>query len=417
MEKGHSFNVVAGQEQNRSVWLVTVSGVDVPGITAELTGILARHEVEIIDLSQAVVQRLLSLSFLYAADFSRGDANLVVQDLIAKATDLDLKLDFKQVDLGSAGGGMASPVHHYAVTLIAEKVSAKALHAVTLELAQWQLNIDVIKKLSENQFGCVELLVSSSVGVDELALRKSLLLIAKDQQVDIALQAEGLYRRAKRLVVLDMDSTLIQGEVIDELAREKGVFAEVAAITHQAMHGEMDYDESLRLRCALLQGLQSSDLLRVYDKIEVTPGAEDLIRALKRLGYKVAVISGGFTFVADRLKERLGIDFAYANTLEMHDQIVTGRVLSPIVNAQRKADLLEAIAQQEKIVLDQVIAIGDGENDLLMLEKAGLGIAFNAKPLVRERADLAYSQKNLRSILYLLGLSGRDVAQAVQSQL
>ncbi len=396
-----------------SVWLVTLSGNDVPGITSEVTGILARHDVEILDLSQAVIQKLLSLSFLFQTRSSHHDENQVIQDLVEKASELKLRVEYKKMGTSSLGGHSDRPAHHYAVTLIAESVGAQALHEVTQVLARYDLNIDVIKKLSENQFGCVEMLVSGSVGVDERSLRKDLLSIAKDQGVDIALQTEGLYRRAKRLVVLDMDSTLIQGEVIDELAREKGVFEQVASITHQAMQGEMDFDESLRLRCALLKGLSSADLLRVYEKIEITPGAQDLIRVLKRLGYKTAVISGGFTFVADRLKERLGIDFAYANTLEIQNNCVTGRVLPPIVNAQRKADLLEVIAQQEQIVLDQVIAIGDGANDLLMLEKAGLGIAFNAKPLVREKADLSFSQKNMRSILYLLGLSARDVSQVL----
>ncbi len=404
-----SFLAPLSQEKG-VVWLVTVSGADVPGITAELTGILARHHAVLLDLAQALIQKLLSLSLLFEAS---SEAQ-VIQDLQAKATELRLNLEFKQVESPRPAGDEKRSLQHYAVTLIAESVSAQALSEVARILARWKLNIDVIKKLSEDHFGCVEMLVSSTSAIDEMRLRKELLSIARDQNVDIALQAEGLFRRSKRMVVLDMDSTLIQGEVIDELAREKGVYEQVSAITLQAMQGQMDYDESLRLRCALLQGLTTEDLLRVYEKIELTPGAQDLIRVLKRLGYKTAVISGGFTFVADRLRERLGIDFAYANTLEIQNNLVTGQVLPPIVNAQRKADLLDVIAQQEKIMLDQVIAIGDGANDLLMLEKAGLGIAFNAKPVVRERADLAYSQKNMRSILYLLGLSARDVAQAVQ---
>ncbi len=397
-----------------TTWLVTVSGHDVPGITAEVTGILARHNVVVLDLAQAVIQKLLSLSFLFQTSPTRHDEDQIFQEILERGSELGLKIDFKKIPVGAANTKVEKAVQHYAVTLIAEIVTAQSLHQVTQVLARRKLNIDVIKKLSEDHFGCLEILVSSAQGVDETSLRKELLEIAKSQCVDIALQAEGLYRRAKRLVVLDMDSTLIQGEVIDELARERGVFDQVAAITLRAMQGEMEFDESLRQRCLLLKGLKAEDLIRVYEKIEVTPGAQDLIRVLKRLGYKIALISGGFTFVAERLKERLGIDFVYANTLEVKNQTVTGRVLPPIVNAQRKADLLEVIAQQEKIVLDQVIAIGDGANDLLMLEKAGLGIAFNAKPVVRERADLAFSQKNMRSILYLLGLSARDVAQVVQ---
>lgn len=246
-------------------------------------------------------------------------------------------------------------------------------------------------------------------------MKKELLGIAKKLGVDIALQAEGLYRRAKRLVVLDMDSTLIQSEVIDELARFKGVYDQVSAITHEAMNGKMDYDESLRQRVRMLKGMPLGDLEKVFQKVELTPGAADLIGILKKLGYKIALISGGFTYVADKLKQSLGIDFVYANYLEIKDGTLTGNVIPPIVNAQRKADLLDVIAQQERIELDQVIAIGDGANDLLMLEKAGLGIAFNAKPTVREKADLALSQKNLRSILYLLGLSERDLAVCMKT--
>jgi phosphoserine phosphatase len=207
-----------------------------------------------------------------------------------------------------------------------------------------------------------------------------------------------------------MDSTLIQSEVIDELARHRGVYKEVSDITSEAMNGKMDFDESLRLRVAKLKGMPQADLLEVFQKIKLTPGAEELLRVLKKLGYKIALISGGFMFVAERLKTQLGIDYVYANTLESNQGVLTGNVLPPIVNAQRKADLLDVIAQQENIELDQVIAIGDGANDILMLEKAGLGIAFNAKPTVREKADLAISQKNLKSVLYLLGLAEKDLS-------
>ncbi len=399
------------------IYLVTASGIDAPGITSEMTGVLADHAVEILDVAQALVQDLLSLSLFFSVDeATTGAARDVIHDLTSKATALKLKLEWKEVDRARVHTTAGSLPHHYAVTLIAETITARALHEVTRVLAHWKLNIDGIKKLSENHFGCVEMRVSTQNRIDSLAatkLRKELLTLANEQGVDIAFQAEGLYRRAKRLVVLDMDSTLICGEVIDELARENGVYDEVSAITQRAMRGKMDFNESLTLRCAMLKGMTVEDLERVYQKIQITPGADDLIRVLHRLGYKTAVISGGFTFVADRLKERLGIHFAYANTLEIVNGRLTGRVLPPIINAQRKADLLEVIAQQEKIVLDQVIAIGDGANDLLMLEKAGLGIAFNAKPVVCEKADLALSQKNMRSILYLLGLSARDVEQVI----
>lgn len=390
--------------------LIRVSGADKPGITSSLTEILTQDGIEILDIAQAVIHHLLSLSILFQAS-SPEAAQAALKDLLLRASELGLKLEFDVLDRAAARANHVSPkIHHYAVTLLADRVTPRSLCAVTQALAHFKLNIDVIKRLSEGRFSCVEMLVSSGQPLDDSGLKKELLAIAKAEHVDIALQAEGLYRRAKRLVVLDMDSTLIQSEVIDELARAQGCYEQVAAITHEAMSGRIDYDESLRRRVAKLQGLSADKLEEVYRSIQLTPGASDLIRVLKKLGYKIAVISGGFTFVADRLKERLGIDFAYANVLEVKDGVVTGRVHPPIVNAQRKADLLEGLAQQERIELDQVIAIGDGANDLLMLERAGLGIAFNAKPAVSERADLALSQRNLRSILYLLGLSERDVA-------
>jgi phosphoserine phosphatase len=211
------------------------------------------------------------------------------------------------------------------------------------------------------------------------------------------------------MVVFDMDSTLIQNEVIDEFARELGVFSEVSKITERAMRGELDFDESLKLRCEKLKGLTLQQIEAVGQRIQLTPGAEELIQVLRKLGYKTAVISGGFSIVADRLREKLGIDFSYANQLELSQGMATGKVLPPIVNAQRKADLLEVIAMKEGIVRDQIIAVGDGANDLLMLERAGLGVAFNAKPVVQAKASTAVNQKNLRIILYLLGLSGRDI--------
>lgn len=398
----------------KSVVLATVSGHDAPGITSELTGILAKSGVTILDIGQAVLHNQLTLSILFELQPGDSESKSSIKDLLFKATEMGMKLEFKVMDAEIAAKPSISPkAYRYAITLIAAPVTAMALHKVTQVLAGYRLNIDTMERLSEGEFGCVELIVSSSQELDRRALKKDLLAIARELEVDIALQAEGLYRRAKRMVVFDMDSTLIQSEVIDEFARELGVYDQVSAITHEAMKGKMDFDESLRKRCSFLQGLTAEDIERVYKRIELTPGAQDLIRVLKRLGYKIALISGGFTCVAERLKEQLGIDFAYANTLDIQGGKCTGNVIPPIVNAQRKADLLDVIAQREGIHLDQVIAVGDGANDLLMLEKAGLGIAFNAKPVVREKAHFAINQKNLRTILYLLGISGRDLAEVL----
>lgn len=402
----------------KSTILVTISGKDHPGITAEITQILAKHQVNILDIAQALIHGVLTLSLLFEMDH-HSQHEAVIKDLLFKTNHLGLQVEFQILDSSQAFPlSNSKKLNHYAVTLIADCVTAKSLHQVSAVLARWKINIDVIKKLSDEKFSCVEMVVSTEEQIHEPSLRKELLMIAKDQKVDIALQTEGLYRRSKRLVVLDMDSTLIQGEIIDQLAKIKGVFPQVSALTQDAMNGKINFDDSLHLRCRLLEGLSVEDLEQVYQTIQLTPGAKDLIIVLKKLGYKIAVISGGFSFILNRLKESIGLDYTFANTLEIKNGYLTGKVIPPIINAQRKAELLFVIAQQEEIALDQVIAIGDGANDLPMLEKAGLGIAFNAKPLVSERADLALSQKNMRSILYLLGLSAKDVSNVIaESQL
>ncbi|MBN23257.1 MAG: phosphoserine phosphatase SerB [Bdellovibrionaceae bacterium] len=385
--------------------LITVSGPDSPGITSALTKVLSDSQAKILDIGQSVIHGLLSLSILFE---SKEGGHNTLKELLFKSTEMGLKMDFKLIQSQETKN---APKTRYAITLIGDDISASALHEVTEVLAQTTTNIDTIERLSQSDFGCVQMLLSSETPINQSDLRKKLLEIARIQKVDIALQTEGLFRRAKRLVVMDMDSTLIQNEVIDEMAKHLGVYDEVASVTEKAMNGAMDFDESLKLRVSKLKGMKESDTHEVFQKLKLTSGAEDLIRVLKKLGYKIALISGGFSIVADQFKEKLGIDYAYANQLEMINGICTGNVIPPIVNAQRKSDLLEVIAQQENIHLNQVIAIGDGANDLQMLEKAGLGIAFNAKPVVSQQADLSYNQKNLKSILYLLGIPSHEQSE------
>lgn len=396
--------------QKKLVVLITVSGPDAPGITSELTRILAQSGGAILDIGQSVILGLLSLSILFEMEPEEAKNNSTLKDLLFKAKELGLKLDFQAIEEPQLKKlALTEKSNHYAISLIGEKITAQALSRVAAILAVFGINIDRMRRMSEGEFGAVELQVSSGREVSRHELKKDLLLIARECQVDVAFQEEGLFRRAKRLIAFDMDSTLIQNEVIDELAREYGVYDEVSGITKEAMGGNMDFNESLKRRCSLLKGFPIERFEKVISQIKLTPGADDLIHVLKHLGYKVALISGGFTFMSDRLKTQLGIDYAYANTLEIQDGTLTGGVIPPIVNAQRKADLLDLIAQQERISLDQVIAVGDGANDLLMLEKAGLGIAFNAKAVVSEKAHLSINQKNLRSILYLLGISSREL--------
>jgi phosphoserine phosphatase len=381
--------------------LLTFTGRDAPGITAQLSRILAQSGARLDDVEQVVVQGFLVLGF--AVETAAVD--LLVKELLFAAKALGLELEYRRL-----AGDSGEPRQRYALTVIARSVGPSALQAVSEVLAAHGANIERIHRLSEGGLQAIELAVSLAADGDAAGLKRALLAAAGEGAFDCALQRETLLRRSKRLVVMDMDSTLIRIEVIDELARAHGVGEQVAAITRRAMMGEMDYDRSLRERVALLKGLDAQVLHDLAGQLPLTEGAETLLRVLKRLGYRTAVISGGFSVAAEALQKRLGIDFAWSNTLEISQGKLTGRVLGPIVNAQRKADILEELSQREGVPLDQVIAIGDGANDLLMLQKAGHGIAFHAKPKLREAAHSAVSAMGLDAILYLLGITGRDIA-------
>jgi phosphoserine phosphatase len=391
--------------------LVTVAGKDRPGVTATLMGILADKGADLLDIEQVVVQEQLTLCLLIALPASRD----VLKELLFAAKELGMDLDFKPV-VGSAAvtSRREDPESRwYVITAIGATLGPAQLQAISSTLAGEGANIEKISRLSDDgALASVEIHARLPAQGDRDKLKRLLLAAATRGGFDVSLQLESLYRRSKRLIVMDMDSTLIRIEVIDELARAAGVGEKVAEITERAMQGEMDYDESLRQRVSLLRGLDAAVLDRIANELPLNDGAETLIRVLKRLGYRVAVISGGFSRAADALKRRLGLDYAFSNNLEIEGGKLTGRVTGPIVNAHRKAELLELIAQLEGVLLDQVIAVGDGANDALMLEKAGLGIAFRAKPKLRERADTAISAAGLDAILYLLGISAREIREA-----
>jgi len=389
--------------------LITMTGQDRPGIIAAVTAEVAAAGARIRDIEQTVTHTLLSLSLLIDFPPGESDRKPLIKDLLFLAKELGLDLDFQV--LSEAEYRRKTTRHAYVVTIMGGEVSAQALARVARILADHSVNIERIGKLTQGQLRCVEFLISTPPQLEVKALTRKLLQAGAQLGVDIAVQKESLYRRAKRLVVMDMDSTLIQIEVIDELARIAGVGEQVAAITERAMNGELDFDGSLRARVALLQGMPAAALEEVYRNIPLTPGARTLITVLKRLGFRTAVISGGFRFFTDRLKNDLGLDYAFANQLEIEDGVVTGNLVGEVVDGARKAQLLEEIAAREGITLDQTIAIGDGANDLPMLGKAGLGIAFNAKARVREQADTHINQQNIDSILYLLGLSEQETAE------
>jgi phosphoserine phosphatase len=390
--------------------LITVTGPDRTGVTATLTGILSQQGATLHDIEQVVVQGQLTLCLLVDVPETRD----VLKELLFSAKQLGMELDFKPVATADGEARPAATLNEgrrYVITAIGPTLGAPHLHAIASALAAEGANIEKIGRLSENTLASVEIHALLPPGRDSDALKRTLLSVATSAGFDVSLQRESLYRRSKRLVVLDMDSTLIRIEVIDELARAAGVGADVSRITERAMQGEMDYDESLRQRVGLLAGLDVGVLDKLAADLPLTDGAETLVRVLKRLGYKIAVISGGFSRAAEALKRRLGVDYAYSNNLEVQGGKLTGRVVGPIVNAQRKAELLETIAQAEGVLLDQVIAVGDGANDALMLERAGLGIAFHAKPKLREAADTSITAAGLDAILYLLGFSARELQE------
>jgi phosphoserine phosphatase len=394
----------------RQCVLITVSGPDQPGITAALAEIIAAAGAEILDMEQVVIQGLLSLSMVldHGEDGARGRP--VLKDLLFRAKEFGLDMNFRVLPAEEV---LRPREHHRQVlTLIGHaELTAGAIARVAQVLARHGCNIEKIQRLDEGRARCLELLVDLRDPAQLDALKSALLPVGNEFALDLALQPDNLFRRVKRLVVMDLDSTLVQAEAIDELARLAHCEEAVRAITARAMNGEMDFAEALRRRVALLRGLGLTQLETVAERLPLTEGAETLIRILKRLGYRTAIISGGFEFFCERVRRRLGIDTAHANRLEIEDGRLTGRVLDPIIDGARKAVLMEEIARREGLRLDQVIAVGDGANDLPMLRAAGLGIAFNAKPVVRAAARHSLNQSRLDSILFLLGISQKDVEE------
>jgi phosphoserine phosphatase len=393
--------------------LVTVTGPDGPGITATLTEVIAEVGVSLLDVEQVVVQDRLTLCLLLGVDARPEKNQGAIKDLLFAAKNLGLDLQFRVLE--PSEGRTRPGLRRYAITVIGDGLDARCLHTVTTALAQHETNIESIRRLSDDELTSVEFIVAMTPSEQrESSLRRSLLEATAPLEIDVALQRETLTRRSKRLVAMDMDSTLIQMEVIDELARIHGVADRVEQITRTAMAGGMPFELSLAERVAMLEGLSYERVMTVARHLPLTDGAREMLHVLRTLGYKTAVISGGFTFAANALKDQLGLDYAYANQLDVQDGKLTGRVLEPIVGPQRKADLLDTIAQREGIALEQTIAIGDGANDLLMLERAGLGIAFHAKPKLRASADTALRAGGLDRILYLLGLHAREVNELLQ---
>ncbi|WP_323167043.1 phosphoserine phosphatase SerB [Pseudomonas atacamensis] len=400
----------------REIVLINITGVDRPGLTAAITGVLAQGGVNILDIGQAVIHDTLSFGILVEIpDSEQGKS--VLKDILFKGYELDQQVRFTPVSEEDYQQWVSNQgKKRHIVTLLTRKVTAGQLQAVSAITAKYGLNIDHIDRLSgrmpldtpaDKGKGCIEFSVRGEAA-DPQALRAEFLSVAQELNVDIAFQEDSLFRRNRRLAVFDMDSTLIEAEVIDELAKAAGVGDRVSEITERAMAGELDFRASFKERLALLKGLDVSVLDSIGASLRLTEGAETLFAELKRLGYKTAILSGGFTYFAKQLQAKLGIDYVFANELEVVDGKCTGVAIEPIVDAQRKADLLKELAHKEGLRLEQTIAVGDGANDLPMLAIAGLGVAFRAKPLVKQSAKQAISTLGLDGVLYLLGFRDRD---------
>lgn len=390
--------------------LIRISGVDRPGLTASVTAILSKYQVDIMDIGQADIHSTLSLGILFKC--SDQDSGNIMKELLFKASDLGINIRFYPVsdDEYETWVNMQGK-HRYILTLLGRKLTAQQIAGATKLLAEQQLNIDGIRRLTgripldekkANVRACIEFSVRGTPR-DREELQSQLMQLSASLGMDFSFQQDNMYRRMRRLICFDMDSTLIETEVIDELAIRAGVGDQVKAITERAMRGEIDFCESFKERVALLKGLDESVMRDIAEHLPITEGVERLMFVLKRYGYKIAILSGGFTYFGNYLKEKFGIDYVYANQLEIVDGKLTGRYLGDIVDGRRKAELLRLLAQVENVDIAQTIAVGDGANDLPMLSTAGLGIAFHAKPKVVANAQQAINTIGLDGVLYFLG--------------
>lgn len=396
--------------QNDEIILININGADRPGVTAALTEILAKNNAVILDIGQADIHNHLSLGILFQS--TEGNSGDILKELLFKSYELDVNIRFNPITEQeySKWVGMQGK-NRYIITILSRKLTAKQIAGVSRIVAEQDMNIDDIKRLTgripldENARtpkASVEFSVRGTPKNKE-CMKAEFMKLSTELEMDISFQEDSMYRRMRRLICFDMDSTLIETEVIDELAIRAGVGDQVKAITEAAMRGEIDFCESFRQRCALLKGLDVSVMQEIAENLPITEGVDRLMRILKKVGFKIAILSGGFTYFGNFLKQKYNIDYVYANELEIENGKLTGNHVGDIVDGKRKAELLRLIAQVENVDIRQTVAVGDGANDLPMISIAGLGIAFHAKPKVKATAKQSISTIGLDGILYFLG--------------
>ena len=396
--------------QKDEIILININGTDRPGVTAALTEILAKNNAVILDIGQADIHNNLSLGILFQS--SEGNSGDILKELLFKSYELDVNIRFNPITEEAYNQWVSMQgKNRYIITILGRKLTARQIAGVTRIVADQDMNIDDIKRLTgripldENARtpkASVEFSVRGTPR-DKEQMKADFMKLSAEQEMDISFQEESMFRRMRRLICFDMDSTLIETEVIDELAIRAGVGDQVKAITEAAMRGEIDFCESFRQRCALLKGLDVSVMQEIAENLPITEGVDRLMRILKKVGFKIAILSGGFTYFGNYLKQKYNIDYVYANELEVENGKLTGRHVGDIVDGKRKAELLRLIAQVENVDIRQTVAVGDGANDLPMISIAGLGIAFHAKPKVKATAKQSISTIGLDGILYFLG--------------
>jgi phosphoserine phosphatase len=391
-------------DERKDFVMVTVSGPDQPGITAAFSKILVENQVEIVDIEQASLQDFLGLSFLLDTSGAKQSKDGVLKDLLFEASRLHLILNFRlfsEKEMRARNNKNLFILTYFGDT--------RALAEISNVLAEENANIEMISNLTRHCASCVELTINVNQVKNLSQLKAKVLAKSHELNIDLALQKMEAYRKNKRLVFFDMDSTLVDMEIIDEMAQKAGVFQEVSRITEKARRGDIDFEEAIVQRVALLKGLKVEALETIRNEMKLSEGAEELMETLKRLGFKLGLVSGGFDYFVDFLKERLGLDFAFANRLEIKDGALTGKILGTIVDSTYKAKIVNMVSSEEGVFLDQTVAIGDGANDGLMLGQAGLGIAYNAKEKLERAASMSLGRARLKNILYILGISEEEM--------